>query len=301
VLAGLALMALLPAVGAFGGSADQAMVADLVPPERHEAGYAAIRVTANLGVTFGPVVGGLLLLAGGWNALWIGVALLALNGLVTAWRFIPRAGAYTPESPPERGSVGVILRDRPFLIFLVSAALSYLVYVAYESVLPISLTTAHGISASTWGFLLVINPVMVTLFQMRLIGWTASYPAALKLAVGLPLMGFSFLLLSISSSLPVIALVIFLFVIGEMLWVPSSQSIVARLAPADIRGAYMGAFGMTASAGWALAPFLGLNVRAAAGDGATWTMFAAFSLAAAATGAYAATGAVRRRVVLDPL
>jgi predicted MFS family arabinose efflux permease len=306
VLLGLALLAVLPSAGGIGGSADQAMVADLVPPERHEAGYAAIRVTSNLGVTFGPVVGGLLLLVGGWNALFVGVALLALNAAVTAWRFLPRTGAYAPESPPERNSVSVIVRDRPFLVFLVSAALSFLVYVAYESVLPISLTTSHGIAPSTWGFLMIINPVLVTLFQMRLIRWTAPYPAALKLAVGLPLMGFSFLLLSLSSSLPVIALVLVLFVIGEMLWVPSSQSIVSRLAPADVRGAYMGAFGMTSSAGWALAPFLGLQVRAAAGDTATWLMFAAFSLAAAATGALAATGAVRRppggeRVLLDPL
>jgi MFS family permease len=212
-------------------------------------------------------------------------------------RFIPRRGDYSPDAPPARSSVRVILRDRPFLIFLVSAALSWLVYVAYESVLPISLTTSHGLSPSTWGFLMVINPVLVTLFQMRLIAWTQRYPAGLKLAVGLPLMGFPFLLLSLSSAIPVVALVIFLFVIGEMLWVPSSQSIVSRLAPPDIRGAYMGAFGMMGSAGWALAPFLGLHVRAAAGDGATWTMFAAFSLAAAVTGAYAATGAVRKRVI----
>ena len=34
VYAGLALLALLPAFGSLGGAADQAMVADLVAPER---------------------------------------------------------------------------------------------------------------------------------------------------------------------------------------------------------------------------------------------------------------------------
>ena len=53
---------------------------------------------------------------------------------------------------------------------------------------------------------------------------------------------------------------IFLFVIGEMLWVPTSQAVVAGLAPADLRGAYMGAFGSRAAAGFALAPFIGLSV-----------------------------------------
>jgi predicted MFS family arabinose efflux permease len=38
------------------------MVADLLPPERREAGYASVRVANNLGVCFGPPLGGLLLL-----------------------------------------------------------------------------------------------------------------------------------------------------------------------------------------------------------------------------------------------
>ena len=59
----------------------------------------------------------------------------------------------------------------------------------------------------------------------------------------MPLMGVPFLLLNVNGSAPVIALVIVLFVIGEMLWVPTSQAVVAALAPADIRGAYMGVFG----------------------------------------------------------
>jgi predicted MFS family arabinose efflux permease len=37
VYAGLALLALLPAFGSLGGAADQAMIADLVAPERREA------------------------------------------------------------------------------------------------------------------------------------------------------------------------------------------------------------------------------------------------------------------------
>ena len=65
------------------------------------------------------------------------------------------------------------------------------------------------------------------------------------------------------------------FVLGEMLWVPTSQSVVAALAPEDVRGAYMGAFGSTAAAGFALAPFFGLQVRDTFGDDAMWGMFAA--------------------------
>ena len=63
--------------GSIGSAADQAMVADLVPPEKHEAAYASVRVASNLGVTLGPPLGGLMLLLGDWNGLFVGVALLS--------------------------------------------------------------------------------------------------------------------------------------------------------------------------------------------------------------------------------
>lgn len=53
-LLGLALVAAGSSFGSVGSGASQAMVADLVPPERHERAYAAMRVGNNLGVTIGP-------------------------------------------------------------------------------------------------------------------------------------------------------------------------------------------------------------------------------------------------------
>lgn len=291
--AGLALLSCVGLFASIGGAAATAMVADLVPPERHEAAYASVRVASNLGVTMGPPLGGFLLLAGDWPALFVGASSVAASGFLLAWRFIPRRGAYAPAEPPQRGSLGVIRRDRPFVLFLVSAVLAWLVYVAFEAVLPISLVSSHGLAPATWGFLVIINPALVTLCQLRLTRLVAGVPAPVKLLAAMPLMGMPFLLLSASSALPVVALVILLFVIGEMLWVPTSQSVTAGLAPEDLRGAYMGAFGSTAAFGFALAPFVGLQVRAAAGDGAMWTMFAAISLAGAVTGAGAAQRARR--------
>jgi hypothetical protein len=91
-----------------------------------------------------------------------------------------------------------------------------------------------------WGFLLIVNPILVTLFQLRLTRRVAGMQAARRWFVAMLLMGLPFLALGASSLLPVIIIVLVLFVIGEMLWVPVSQSAVAGLAPEDLRGAYMG-------------------------------------------------------------
>jgi predicted MFS family arabinose efflux permease len=292
---GLALICLGGLTFQLGSASSQAMIADLVPRERHEQAYAAVRVAANLGITLGPPIGGLLLFLGSWSVLFAGAALLFFAGFLLALRYLPRYGDYAPEEPPTRHSFGVIVRDRPFLLFVLSSGLAWLVYVSFEFVLPISLVQAHGLAAPIWGALVVVNPIVVTLFQLRLIRLVQSVPAAVKLAVALPLMGFPFLLLRVVDAVPAVALMILVFVIGEMLWVPTSQTIVAGLAPDDLRGAYMGAFGSMSAAGFALAPFLGLQIRATYGDNAVWLAVAATSLVAAALGAAACRIAIARR------
>jgi predicted MFS family arabinose efflux permease len=294
VTAGLVYIACAGMLFGISGGVSQAMVADLVPPDRHEAAYASVRVAQNLGVTMGPPIGGLFLLVGDWPLEFVGVALLNGVAVTLAYRYLPRGGSYAPEGPPQRGSFGVIVRDKPFLLFLASGVLAWLVYVAYEVVLPVSLTTTHGLEPAAWGFLVVINPFMVTFFQLRLTRRVVDVPPAVKLAVAMPLMGLPFLLLSVSAAIPVVALVIFLFVIGEMLWVPTSQSVVAGLAPEDVRGAYMGAFGSGAATGFALAPFVGLSVGDRYGDGTMWAFFATISVVAAVAGAIAARGVASR-------
>ena len=297
VLAGLALMSAASVGGSIGGGADQAMVADLVPPERHEAAYASVRVASNLGVAFGPPIGGLLLIGRNWSFFFAGIATLCAVAIAVAVRFLPRRGRYAPTEPPTRGSLGVIRRDHAFLLFLLSGALAYLVYVAIETVLPVSATDTHGIAPSVWGFIVIINPLFVTLFQLRVTRWTSGVPPAPKLVTAMLLMGGSFLLLIVSGSIGMFVLVIVVFVIGEMLWVPTSQAIVAALAPEDVRGAYMGAFGSTAAVGFALGPFIAFQLRDVHGDNAAWLFFAGVSVLAAATGAAAVRGAARRREV----
>jgi MFS family permease len=144
--------------------------------------------------------------------------------------------------------------------------------------------------------MVIINPLLVTLFQLRLTRWTSGWSPGPKLAAAMLLMGWSLLLLLVTGSAAMFVLVLFVFVVGEMLWVPTSQAIVAGLAPEDVRGAYMGAFGSMGAVGFALGPFAGLQLRGAYGDNAAWYFFAAVALVAAVTGLAAVRGASRRRV-----
>ena len=283
----LPLLLLLSLFGPVAMGATQALVADVVPPERHEHSYASLRVASNLGVTLGPPIGGALLLSGNYDVLWIGVTSIGALVLFLAWRLLPARGEYAPDEPPARGSFGVIRRDGAFLLFLAAMVLAHLVYFAYEAVLPITAVDSYGLTPAAWGFLVIVNPLLVTVFQMRLTRRVERYPAAPKFAIAMLLMGWPFLLLSVNASVAVIAVVIVIFVVGEMLWIPTSQAIAAGLAPADLRGAYMGAFASTSSAGFALGPFFGLQVRGELGDTAMWTFFAGAAVVGAVLGVIA--------------
>ena len=70
------------------------MVADLVPPERHEAAYASVRVASNLGVMCGPPIGRLLLVGGHWPILF-GASRRCVGAIAIAWRYL-RGAAHTP-------------------------------------------------------------------------------------------------------------------------------------------------------------------------------------------------------------
>jgi predicted MFS family arabinose efflux permease len=227
---------------------------------------------------------------GSWSALFPTVAVLSGIAWLTAFRFLPHRGAFAPEGPPERGSLPVILADKRFLLFLGSAVFAWLTYVAYEIVLPVSIVDGYGYEPSTWGFLVWVNPLLVTLFQVRLTRLAAPIAPAPKLVLAMLVMGLPYLLLVWTSALWALVFVIVVFVVGEMLWVPTSQAVVADLAPPDIRGAYMGAFGSAPAVGFALAPLLGLQVRNSFGDEATWAMFAGIGVVAAVLGGLALAG-----------
>lgn len=77
-----------------GGPAFQAMIADLLPESKRTEGFAVLRVIANLAVTIGPLIGGLL---AGVNYLYLFI-IDAFMSTITAGLILFKL----PEKPPAR-------------------------------------------------------------------------------------------------------------------------------------------------------------------------------------------------------
>ncbi len=271
---GLSAFVLAGIVHQASSGADDALIADLVAPEGRPEAYAATRVAQNLGAAIGPAIGGILLHVG-WNGFFAVSALLSALSFLVAYRFLPATGRFTPEAAPERSSLAVIRADAGFRWLLVAGSLAFVVYTAYETLLPVSATQTHHLPKSLWGILLVINPLAVTFFQVRLSRRTATLPPLRVMTAALTCMGLPFLLLQLSGSTLVVALILVVFVIGEMLWVPTVMAVVSTMAPEDVRGAYLGAYGATSAVGFALGPIGGFALREHFGDGVMWVAVAA--------------------------
>ena len=296
-----ALIVLQGVLGAPAYSLDRVLVADFVPEaERREDAYAAVRVANNLGILVGPPTAALLIHLGGWPAFLLGLVVVAVAGAAVTVLVVPRHGALAPAELPPVRALRVLGRDPPFVLLLVSTLLGFAIYVGYETVLPVVAVSAYGLAASTWGLLLIIAPLLVVTGQLRLTRATADVDAGARLAAAMLLMGLPFLALIAGSSVVVIAAVIVVFVVGDMLWIPTSQALAAELAPRAWRGTYFGALAAMTGPAWTLVPLIALQLRTAVGVTAVWIFFGMAAVVGAAVGV-AAVHAARARSVYSSL
>ena len=280
-------------IGAPAYSLDRVLVADFVTEqERREPAYATLRVATNLGTLVGPPLGALLVFVAGWTAFLLGIAALGVVGATVSIALLPSAPALAETREP--GSLLTVLRDRSFSLLLLSTLFAFTDYCGFETVLPVLAVSAYGLAPSTWGLLVIISPALVVLAQLRLTRASGRIPPAPRLAAATLLMGLPFLALLASSRVAVIAAVIVVFVIGEMVWMPTSQAVAAQLAPPQTRGTYFGALAAMTGPAWTLAPFVAFQLREHAGVGSVWLLFAAVAVASAAAGAAAVRSYQRR-------
>ena len=281
------LIILQGVIGAPAYSLDRVLVADVVADaDEREPGFATVRVATNLGALVGPPLGALLVYLGGWNAFLLGISALGIIGAVLTAALLPDRRAAV-RTLAQIGSLRSVLRDRPFALLLVSTLLAFTDYCGFETVLPVIAVSVYGLGPSTWGLLVVISPALVVLGQLRLTRATARVPAGPRLAAATLLMGLSFLLLLVSTSVAAIAVVIALFIVGEMVWMPTSQAVAAELAPEQSRGTYFGALAAMTGPAWTLAPFVAFQLKAHSGVRSVWLLFAAIGVASALAGAAA--------------
>ncbi len=232
-----------------GHPAQQAMVADLLDGEQRAEGFSLLRVVANLAVTFGPMIGGVL--AGiSYLLLFIIDAVASTITALIVYGAIPETKPErSPERPPESilmtlAGYGRVLKDKLFLAFVFAMIIMLTVYTQMYGTLSVFLFRVHDVPARGFGYIMSMNAAMVVLLQFWVTRSIRTFPPMLMMVAASALYGIGFLMYGFVSAFWLFMLAMVIITIGEMVHVPVAQALVAFLSPEDMRGRYMAFFGL---------------------------------------------------------
>ncbi len=245
-------------------TASNAMVADLLPPERRQEGYSITRVAMNLGVVVGPAAAGLAL---GWGAGFRGLFLAAAAGcllmvvIMFVWiRESRPASAAAPEKHRDaqgRSGYRIVFADRVFITFCLVALLPVICIGNFGSIYSVYITEYLGVADGHWGGLLALNAFIVATVQYPLVRATRRRNRMVLLAISSALLATGIGGSAFAWSLGSLVVLIIVMSVGETLLSPVASAEIAHLAPEAVRGRYMGVWTVVWSGGAALGPAFG--------------------------------------------
>jgi MFS family permease len=245
-----------------------ALLGDLVTPEQRVAAFAMYRFAINLGFAVGPATAGFLA-DRSFFYVFAGDAVTSLLYGVVALFALPHGLRSSGKEEKTGEGMRVALRDRAFVYFL--GATLCLTWIEFQLHSTLPLYIAHlGYSPKAYGLLLSINGVMIVTFELVLTAWLQRYPPQPMIALGYALTGIGVAMTGLAHGIPMLALSVVVWTLGEMVYAPVTGAFVTGLAPERYRGRYMGIWHSTWSAGMLLGPFVGSLIYARS-PAALWT------------------------------
>lgn len=246
LLYGVAIVAGL--FSSVGGPAVMSMVADILPEEKRNEGYGMFRVVINVAFMIGPILGGILATRS-YLLLFILDAITSVITATIVFFAIRETQSQASAEANREVSLGqtfrgylMVGRDKIFVAFMLLVMVVQLVYVQMYSSLSVYLRDSHGIPSSGYGFLMSINATMVVTMQLGLTRRLRGYPPLLLMASATVFFMVGYGMYGFVGAFALFAVAMALITIGEMIFFPVAQALVAQLSPEAMRGRYMATF-----------------------------------------------------------
>jgi MFS family permease len=267
-----------------------AAVADLPAQERVRA-YGLLFWAANVGFTVSTVAAGILVRHGYGLLFWINATASVLAALIV-WRHVPETRPATPKAT-RQALLPVLMRDPVMLAMAAIHVVYFTMFLQTFSTLPLVMA-GDGHGPATYGAMLALNGILIVLIQPIAVRLLDGRDTAAVLAVSMLLVGLGGGLSAVVHSGALHAGAILVWTLGQVGVSVMFGATFAGLAPADLRGRYMGVASATWSLGAVLGPLLGTALLDRAGPAALWMACSAtgFALFAAQQ---AVAPALRRR------
>jgi MFS family permease len=175
-----------------------------------------------------------------------------------------------------------VLADRRFCAFCAVSLLPLFIFGQMYSTFPVLLTGYLHLKPATWGLLMSYSALVIVVSQYPIVRAVKRFDPMYQVALASLLFGCGVGLTALVPASWPLLLTIAALSLAQALFGPVTSAIVARLAPAEIRGRYMGAWTLVWQAGQgSLGPIFGGLALARLGPHVTFGAIVVMGLAGA--------------------
>lgn len=258
-----------------------AMMADLVPPEKRVDAYSLLRMSNNIGIALGPAIGGFVAAASYTAAFIVAAAGLMGYGLLMATlgrETLPARDASQPAVHERFGGYNRVLRDKRLVTFVLSYIPTSMCAATVWILLSVYSNQQFGLSERMYGFIPMTNALMVVFLQVLITRWTKRYSTLRMVALGSLFYAVGVGSVALGTGFWGFLISMVIMTIGELIAVPTSSTYVANLAPTEMRGRYMSLYSLTWSIGSGVGGLVGGFLSDTISPAATWYGAALYGL-----------------------
>lgn len=139
-------------------------------PENRTRSVSLIRLAINLGFSFGPAIGGLIIASISYSGLfWIDGITCVLAGLLFISVLSKKESKEEQKANAEKTDGNSPYRDKAYLLFIVILMLIGFAFLQYFSTIPLYYRDSHHLSEEHIGWLMAFNGLLVFIFEMPLV------------------------------------------------------------------------------------------------------------------------------------
>ena len=254
-------------------------------PENQTRSLTLIRLAINLGFSFGPFFGGLIIALISYSGLFWVDGITCIAAIVVMKMVLKEKKIRVDASKiivEKQNNITSVYKDRPYWLFLVIIFLMGLVFMQLFTTMPLFYKEVHRMTEVEIGLLMSVNGFLIFLFEMPLIHYIEKKLLnRMKIITwSLGLLAMSYAILNATSWSGILIISMLLITLGEMLAFPFTNNFAMNRAPSGNEGRYLALYSMAFSCAHIFSAKTGMEVIDRFGFMANWFLMGGLGLLA---------------------
>ncbi|WP_372744969.1 MFS transporter [Lutibacter sp.] len=244
-------------------------------PENRTRSLTLIRLAINLGFSFGPFLGGIIIAGIGYAGLFWVDGITCISAVLIMKIVLKKKELKSSVVVHDLSNLLVtksIYKDKPFWIFLTVVFLMGFMFLQLFSTLPLYYSEIHGLTELQIGLIMALNGFLIFLFEMPLIHYIEKklFNKLKIITWSLGLFSLSFLILNTFSWGIILIIGMIFITLGEMLAFPFTNNFAMSRAAEGKEGKYLALYTMAFSLAHIFSAKTGMEVIRVFGFAANW-------------------------------